>query len=100
MTLFEGEGRKPDGLISTDDMMTRGILAGLRKLGLQVGRDIQLASHVNKGSTVLHGEEGEMIFVEVDPAGIVQQMFAQLETLMAGVMPAEAHLYVPARLQP
>ena len=82
MNLFDGSHPAPDGLLSTDDMMTRGILAALRKLGLKPGHDVQIASHINRGSTVLTTDDESVAFVEIDPSEIVSTMFSQLEKLM------------------
>lgn len=74
----------PNGLISTDDLMTRGALRALAGLKLHVGRDVQVASHANRGSDVLRGFESEVTRIEFDPAAVVQAMFEALEALMAG----------------
>jgi DNA-binding LacI/PurR family transcriptional regulator len=98
LEIFRSNQTPPDGLICTDDMMTRGVLAGFRKLGLRPGRDVQLVSHINRGSTVLHGEDGDISLVEVNPAEIVQRMFDQLEILMDGRTPAEHEIIVQPQL--
>jgi len=96
-TLLSRKGDQPDALISMDDMMTRGVLTGLRRLGRTPGRDILVVSHTNKGSTVLLGEEG-VAFVEVDPAEVVRTLFSQLEYLMNGQVPPHPWALVPARI--
>lgn len=96
MHLFDGSHLPPDGLLSTDDMMTRGILAALRKLELKPGHDVEIVSHINRGSTVLHGEDENIAFVEVDPAEIVSQMFSQLEKLMNKEFVEQPRSLVPA----
>ncbi len=78
----------PDGMIIVDDMTTRGVLVGLQKLGIQPGRDLKIASHNNIGSAVLHGQEDELILLEIDPSEVVQAMFGFLEQLMGGQTPA------------
>jgi len=82
--LFAGEGARPDGLISTDDLMTRGALHALAQLGLRAGREVQIASHANRGSDVLRGFESDLAIIEFDPAAVVQAMFEALEALMSG----------------
>lgn len=72
----------PDGLIIIDDMMTRGVLVSLQKMGVELGRDLQIASHTNRGSAVLQGHEHDLIQLQVDPAELVQAMFEMLASLM------------------
>ena len=84
-------GRKtlPDGIVINDDLMTRGALSALARIGVQAGRDVKIATHANRGSTVLMGHEHEVSLVEIDPAEIVQAIFGMLETLMNGETPSE-----------
>jgi DNA-binding LacI/PurR family transcriptional regulator len=89
----------PDGLVIDDDMMTRGALAAFDKLGIRAGSDIKIASHTNRGSTVLTGYEDELTLIEVDPAEIVQAMFDMLEILMDGRKPASKVLSVKPQLR-
>lgn len=88
MHLFDGSIPPPDSLLSMDDMMTRGALAGLARLGLTPGQDVQVVSHCNRGSRVLSGEDENISFVEIDPAEIVSTMFSHLEKLMDQQDPA------------
>jgi DNA-binding LacI/PurR family transcriptional regulator len=81
----------PDGIVSTDDMLTSGLLTGLGKLGVVIGRDVQIASHANAGSPALLGWEEELTLMEVDPAEIVSLMFSLLETCMDGEEPENPH---------
>ncbi len=96
MNLFDGTNLPPDGMISTDDMMTRGVLAAFRKLGIKPGHDVEIISHINRGSTVLSGEDENIAFVEIDPAEIVAKMFSQLEKLMEGQVPTQPRVSVGA----
>lgn len=70
----------PDGIIITEDTMTHGVLMALRQLNLQVGRDVQIATHANKGTPLLMGED-DLVRVEVNPEEIVNVLFAHMETL-------------------
>jgi DNA-binding LacI/PurR family transcriptional regulator len=94
MNLFKGPLHVPDGLLSTDDMMTRGILAALRKLGLKPAQDVEIVSHINRGSTVLSVEDENIAFVEIDPAEIVSTMFTQLEKLMNNQTQVSTCIYI------
>ncbi|MDQ3814043.1 MAG: GntR family transcriptional regulator [Armatimonadota bacterium] len=89
----------PDGLVIMDDMMTRGALVAFQKLRLHPGSDIKIATHTNRGSAVLHGYESDLIFIEVDPAEIVQAMFSMLETLMEGRTPPEPTVSIRPKLR-
>ena len=80
-------------------MMARGALVALSKLGLRPGTDIKIATHLNKGSTALHGYEGDLTIVEIDPAEIVAALFSMLETLMNGEKPAAPVVSVRAKLR-
>lgn len=98
LEIFGATHNRPDSLICTDDMMLRGVLAALRKLGLRPGHDLQVISHTNRGSDLLHGEDVDVALIEVNPADIVQRMFEQLETLMDGREPAEDQIIVQPQL--
>ncbi len=97
--IWAAKSGQPDGIICVDDMMTRGALAGLRKIGVRPGHDVQLVTHINRGSTVLAGEDEHIIFVEVDPAEIVQELFLLLEAGMSGRTPERARVLVNTTLK-
>jgi DNA-binding LacI/PurR family transcriptional regulator len=91
--------QRPDGIISTDDMLTQGALTALQRLGVRVGNDVQIATHANVGSPALLGWENDLIMIEVEPAEIVRQMFDSLERLMNGEAPDETTCQVTPRLR-
>ena len=74
----------PDGILSGDDMMTHGMLLAAEKMGVRIGKDIQVVSHANRNSNVLMGREHLLTRIEFDPAEIVGTMFDILETVMDG----------------
>jgi DNA-binding LacI/PurR family transcriptional regulator len=84
----------PDGIISTDDMLTRGALTYMERSGIRVGADVRMVSHGNVGSQVLLGYEDDLTLIEVDPSEVVGGMFSQLETMMRGETPDPIHLVV------
>lgn len=90
--VFERDELRPDGVIITDDTMTRGALLAMARHGIHPGRDLQLVSHSNRGTGVLLDDE-QVIRVEFDPAEVVRRLFALLETLMAGQEPEGAVRY-------
>jgi DNA-binding LacI/PurR family transcriptional regulator len=74
----------PKALVSIDDMMTRGALVAMQKLNIRPGQDVQIATHSNRGSSVLQGYESELTRLEIDPGTIVTAMFTFLESLLEG----------------
>ncbi|HEY3331765.1 MAG TPA: substrate-binding domain-containing protein [Capsulimonadaceae bacterium] len=76
--------RRPDGIVVTDDIMTLGVISAIQDAGLEVGRDIAIASHANAGSATLIGWEDKMIILKIDPAKIASVMFDTLERLIEG----------------
>jgi len=90
--------RFPDSVVSTDDMLTRGALVAARKLGLEIGRDVRIATHANKGSPALKGFEGELTLLEIDLDELIEPMFGMLETLMDGRKPEQEIILVKPRL--
>ena len=82
MKLLEAEAL--DGVVINDDMMTIGALAAAKKLGLEVGTELKIATHANKGSSALREFEASLTLLEVDPNEFVEAMFGMLECLMAG----------------
>jgi DNA-binding LacI/PurR family transcriptional regulator len=98
--VFSGpKGSLPDGIVLNEDLLTRGALIALDKLGWQPGRDVKIATHANRGSTVLMGHEDELTFIEFDPTEIVQAIFGMLETLMNGEIPAQSNVFLRAKLR-
>jgi DNA-binding LacI/PurR family transcriptional regulator len=82
--VFDTGEEWPDGVLITEDIMAHGALLALAKLGIRPGRDMLIASHSNRGTSVLLGSEEDIIRLEFDPAEIVQNLFEMLEILMSG----------------
>jgi DNA-binding LacI/PurR family transcriptional regulator len=95
----EPNAERPDGLLITDDMMTRGALVGLEKCGVRIGTDIQIVSHINGGSTVLHGYEDTITLIQYDITKVVSALFELLEACMAGVAGTSSTVYVEPELK-
>ncbi len=74
----------PDGLLVTNDILTRDVMSALRKFNVVPNRDVVIASHANTDSPVLHAYEGDISLIEYDSGEIVQVMFDQLEALLRG----------------
>jgi DNA-binding LacI/PurR family transcriptional regulator/DNA-binding transcriptional regulator YhcF (GntR family) len=93
----------PDGLVITDDMMTRGALTGLRKAGVNVGLregDLRIATHSNRDSPVLLGREADLWRLELDPGELANAIFSALERLMRGEDVSSQICIGPRLLQP
>ena len=88
----------PDAVYISDDLMTQGVLPALQKLGVQVGRDVRIATHANTGSPVLLGQQEHLTLIEIDPAEVVGEMFAMLEPLMTRQTPAQSAVLVKPKV--
>lgn len=87
----------PDGLVSLDDTFTHGALIALRKLGVEVGRDVQIASHCNRDSPVLMGQD-RLLLVEFDPQEIADALIESMMSLLPlATLPPERVLFVQPR---
>lgn len=87
----------PDGIVSSDDMLTRGLCLFLGRLGFAVGDTMKIASHSNRGSSALEEWRQRISMIEFDPGDMVAALFSALETLMDGrPLPARA-LRIPPR---
>lgn len=89
----------PDGLLITDDNLSRDVLAALAKAGVVPGRDLEIASHANSGSPILRGYEDDLTLIEFDSGEIVQAMFDQLATLERGEVPKQEHIRIEPRIR-
>jgi len=89
---------RPDGIVIVDDMMTRGALIAMQKLGVSLTQDVKIASHTNRGSSVLQGYD-ELLLLEINPADIVKAMFEMLNTLMDGEVPSHPTALIKANLK-
>lgn len=77
----------PDGLFVTDDVMGRGVLMALLRLGIHPRRDIHLMISANKGSSVLLPYEDDLILVENDPSAMAAAALDKLaEELNSGTV--------------
>lgn len=99
-TAFEQpQGTRPDGLIVANDMMTHAALVTMQKLGVRAGQDVKIATHANRGSTVLASHENELTLLEFDPAAVVEAMFEMLESLMDGQTPPTSSVGIAPQLK-
>lgn len=78
---LEAEDR-PDAILSSDDMLTQGFLMGMFRTGLQLNRDVRVATHTNAGSTTLLAWQEDLTQLEFDPAEVVRVLFETLDALM------------------
>ena len=99
MKLMGTDRQALDGLVINDDLMTRGALVAAQKLGLTIGSDLKIATHANKGSSLLRDQESTINLLEIDPAEIVEAMFGMLERLMAGNELSAQSVLIPPKLR-
>lgn len=89
----------PDGVISANDMMTRGICLAMHAVGLVPGKDIQIVTHANKGSITLAEWVQQIDLFEVDPKENAEALFSLLETLMKQELKGRTVVYVRPQLR-
>ena len=89
----------PDGLLITNDILTRDVMPALQKLGIVPNRDILIASHANTDSPVLRPYEDDLTLIEYDSGEIVQSMFGQLETLLRGEPVTHQHIKIKPKIR-
>ena len=81
------DGALPDSLVSMEDTSTRGAITALRQAGLQPGRDLPIATIVNKGSPILDPYADAVSCLVFDPAECVRAALDLLATLIDGGTP-------------
>jgi DNA-binding LacI/PurR family transcriptional regulator len=89
----------PDGLLITNDILTRDVMPALQKLDIVANRDIIIASHANTDSPVLRPYEDDLTLIEYDSGEIVQSMFNQLETLLRGEPLSHQHIKIKPKIR-
>jgi DNA-binding LacI/PurR family transcriptional regulator len=91
-SLFHPDGsrddsRWPDAILSTDDMVTQGVLMAFQRRGVRVGADVRVATHANAGSPALLGWLPSLTRMEFDPGLLARVLFDTLTTLLDGGTP-------------
>jgi len=94
------KGALPAGLVITDDLITRGACIALGEAGLELGRDIRIATHANKGSGVLREWSEKLTLAEFDCSETVEVIFDLLERLMSPSLPARTVINIAPRIIP
>lgn len=69
-----------DGLVMTDDMVARGVLTVLSRAGIYAGRDVAVASHMNRGASTLAGFERDIVGLALEPRDFARALMAMLES--------------------
>ena len=95
---LNAQGRRLDGVVVTDDFLTRGCLSAAFKLGLRLNEDFKIATHANKGSDALHRFEDDLSIMEVDASEMADAMIQTLTLMMRG-KPYEAEQVFKPRLK-
>ncbi|MDR3708247.1 MAG: substrate-binding domain-containing protein [Capsulimonadaceae bacterium] len=78
------QGRHIEGIVVTDDFMTRGCLFAAYALGIKIGRDVQIATHANRGSDALSRFQRDLTLLEVDMDVLAGELIRTLTTMMEG----------------
>ncbi|CAN5482024.1 hypothetical protein BH09VER1_BH09VER1_53830 [soil metagenome] len=84
----------PDGLLITDDIMAVGALKLFDSLGVDIGGRLKVASHANKGSSILAPWESRITHLQSDPYEIAVTLLNTLESLMNG-HPSSCQILIP-----
>jgi DNA-binding LacI/PurR family transcriptional regulator len=74
----------PDGMVITDDNVTRGALVAARRAGIRIGADVRIASHSNTNSSVLRNNDDVITRMEFDPAQEAEGIFEILDARLTG----------------
>ena len=82
-----GDALPFDGLLSLDDIATRGAVKRLRELGVEPGRDFKMLSHANKGSDALAGFSEGVELAQFDLSKLSSLRLQTLEDMMRGLGP-------------
>jgi hypothetical protein len=90
--LVDRESLQHSALLCGSDMVSQGLLMGLRRRGLEPRRDFGLYTHANKGSSVLLGWDDDIVSLEYDPEDVAVMLFDLLEGDICGRMPHHAEL--------
>lgn len=93
--------KTPFRLASIDDMFTLGVLEGMSERGLELGRDIEVATHCNRGSHILAKHEGSVTRLEIDPETVACQLIDLIsEAELAGGWKNLSTVRPPDRTRP
>lgn len=80
---------RPDVLVVTDDVLTRGVLQAIRDQAVAVPQDLTLIVHSNTGAAPFDFPVS-LTHIEVDPSAVIEQAANMLVELMSGNPPEEA----------
>jgi DNA-binding LacI/PurR family transcriptional regulator len=73
-----------------DDMFAQGYLSALQRLGIRVGRDLQVASTVNAESPSLLAWDEQIVSVRFSVLEIARVMHTAMDALRQGEEPADS----------
>ncbi len=90
------QARRPRGLVVLDDVMFKGMVLAMAKLGVEGGRDIQLVSHINRNSPIFI--PAQFARLEVDPARYAAAVRGMAERLLQDPRGRAASVLVEAEL--
>lgn len=88
-----------DGLVSEDDMFTRGALTALHLSSIGLNDGLLIATHSNRDSSALKSYKDHLIFLEIDPKEVVDALFALLEPMMKNKSTLSKKIFIKAHLR-
>jgi len=92
-------GKLPfDGLVSADDMFTRGALTALHQHSISFKNGLLIATHANRDSPALSGYAKDLILLEVDPVEVIDAMLKLLESMIRGGSKQIKKVYIKPHL--
>jgi DNA-binding LacI/PurR family transcriptional regulator len=81
----DGEGiERPDALVILDDMVCRGALVAAQEVNLSLGHNLRIASHANRGSTVLGPYASMLTLMQFDPDEIASKLLSAADQILTG----------------
>ena len=95
-TLFSRPA-KPDGLLITDDVIGRGALAALLRLGLRAPQDVRVCTHARVGSGFPSVFGMAVARMEVDTARVAAAACQMMERVLSGEPVPEPRVRLPLR---
>jgi hypothetical protein len=81
--------QQPEGIVILDDMFSQGYLMALQVLGVRLGRDVQVASHVNAESPTLLAWQEQIVSITFSVLEIASVMHVAMDALVRGMEPTD-----------
>lgn len=86
-------GERPDGVLVTDEMLFRGMMAAVTELGISLPDQIKVVTHGTKGG--VSRDRFPVDVAEADPAELAREMVRLLEQQRRGEPIEQPHVVLP-----